>query len=103
MNEVVIDLREFDTLSNDLYLTEVEFDKETGLWDYNRICGTLTVSQSELAEVLGETLRYEIEFNNNLSPKWVFEYKGLQIDNFTGFEIVDIVKIEDEKAYFKVV
>ncbi len=68
-------------------LTEVEFDNETGLYDYNRIVGTFTCSQSELAEVLAEALRYEIEFNNNLNPKWVFEYEGLEIDNFTGFEI----------------
>lgn len=103
MNEVIIDLREFGSLKNDLYLTEVEQDSETGLWDYNRIMGTLTVSQSELAEVLAEALRYEIEENNNLNPKWIFEYEGLEIDNFTGFEVIDIRKIEDETVYFEVV
>ena len=103
MNEVIIDLREFQSLKNSLYLTEVEQDPETGFWDYNRICGTLTVSQTELAEVLGEALKYEIEENNNLNPKWIFEHPGIEIDGWTGFEVIDIRKIEDETVYFKVV
>ena len=102
MNEAIIDLRRFDSLKNELYLTDIEQDSETGLWDYNRICGTLTVSQEELAETLGAELQYQIEIYKNLSPKWIFEYEGLEVDNFTGFEIIDIKKIEDEKVYFKV-
>lgn len=103
MNEVIIDLREFQTIKNSLYLTEIEQDPETGFWDYNRICGTLTVSQEELAEVLGAELQYQIEYNNNLNPRWVFEYPGIEIDGWTGFEVIDIRKIEDETVYFKVV
>ena len=103
MFEAVINLREFQSLKNSLYLTEVEQDPETGFWDYNKICGSLTVSQEELAERLGAELQYQIEYNKNLNPKWIFEYEGLEIDNFTGFEIIEIRKIEDEKVYFKVV
>ena len=103
MEKVVIDLREFGSLKNELYLEGLEQDRETGIWDYDKIRGTLTVSQDELAEVLGEELKYQILEMNNHTPEWDFDYPGLEIYNCTGFEVLEIRKIEDEKVYFRVV
>ena len=102
MEKVIIDLREFGTLKNNLHLEGVETD-ENGFTDYDRIVGTLTVSQEELGEVLGEELKYQIEELGNLMVEWDFQYEGLEIDNCTGFEIIKISKFQDGKVYFKVV
>ena len=100
MFEAIINLGDFATLENTYTMSDLFEEKETGYQDC-KISGFIRVEKEEFAEVIGANLQYEIEENNNLNPKWVFEYnfkvEGLNND----FEVIEVSKFEDEFVYFR--
>ena len=100
MFESIINLGDFATLENTYTMSDLFEEKETGYTDC-KIPGFIRVTITEFAEILGEELKYQIEENKNLTPKWVYEYKFKVEGLLNDFEVIDILKLEDEFVYFR--
>ena len=100
MFEAIINLGDFATLENTYTMSDLFEEKETRHTDC-KISGFIRVTITEFAEILGEELKYQIEENKNLTPKWVYEYKFKVEGLLNDFEVIDILKLEDEFVYFR--
>ena len=90
--ESIVNLGDFATLENTVEASNFYEEKETGYQDCD-IKGYVRVKQEEFAEVMAENLKYEIEENNLLNPKWVFEYE-FTVEGLTDtFNVTDVKKI----------
>jgi hypothetical protein len=100
MFEAIINLNDFTTLENTYEASDFYEKKETGYQEC-KVKGFIRVKKEVFAENMGFCLTYEINENNNLNPKWIFEYK-FKIDGLLNdFEVIEISKIEDGYVYFK--
>ena len=100
MFESIINLGDFATIENTYTMSDLFEEKETGYQEC-KVKGFVRVILTEFAEILGEELKYQIEENKNLNPKWVYEYKFKVEGLLNDFEVIEIQKIENEYVYFK--
>ena len=100
MFEAIINLGDFATLENTYTMSDLFEEKETGYQEC-KVKGFVRITITEFAEILGEELKYQIEENKNLTPKWVYEYKFKVEGLLNDFEVIDILKLEDEFVYFR--